>query len=100
MMIGFLKNSAGRIYQRRKLAFHLAIIIPIFLFLLGSCEKFLEPDLPNIARTDEIFVEWDEYRSAGLGLYALQQALVDQLFVLGELRADMLKLTINADASL
>lgn len=70
-----------------------------FILILG-CEKFLTPDLQNIARSDEIFKEWDEYRSAGLGLYALQQNLVDQLFVLGEVRADMLKLTQNSTAAL
>jgi len=76
------------------------VLVLFFSSWFFGCEKFLDPDLPNIARTDEIFVEWDEYRSAGLGLYALQQALVDQLFVLGEVRADMLKLTVNAPADL
>lgn len=72
----------------------------LLMFWVSSCEKFLTPDLLNIAKTDEIFEEWDEYRSAGLGLYALQQNLVDQLFVLAEVRADMLKLTQNSTAEL
>jgi len=72
----------------------------LLLLLINSCEKFLSPDLPNIARTDELFYNWDEYRTAGLGLYALQQDLVDQLFVLGEVRADMLKMTQNSTSAL
>jgi len=72
----------------------------LMMFWVTGCEKFLTPDLLNIAKTDEIFQEWDEYRSAGLGLYSLQQDLVDQLFVLGEVRADMLKLTQNSTAEL
>ena len=72
----------------------------LLIFWVSSCEKFLTPDQLNIAKTNEIFQEWDEYRSAGLGLYALQQDLVDQLFILGEVRADMLKLTQNATSEL
>lgn len=83
------------------LSINAKLIGTVFLmFALLGCEDFLTPDLDNIARTDEIFEEWDEYRSAGLGLYALQQSLVDQLFVLGEVRGDMLKLTQNSTASL
>ena len=72
----------------------------LLIFCVSACEKFLTPDQLNIAKTNEIFQEWDEYRSAGLGLYALQQDLVDQLFILGEVRADMLKLTQNATSEL
>lgn len=75
------------------------IVFFIMISMLG-CEKFLNPDLPNVAETDELFTKWDDYRSAGLGLYALQQRLVDQLFVLGEVRGDLLNLTDNANSEL
>jgi starch-binding outer membrane protein, SusD/RagB family len=47
-----------------------------------------------------MFKDWEEYRSAGLGLYALQQDLVEQLLILGELRGDLLKITENAPPEL
>ena len=46
------------------------------------------------------FNDWNEYRAAELGLYSLQQDLVTQLVVLGELRADLLNVTENADRDL
>ncbi len=98
------KNRSHRKYMVSRYNFSFrkgAIAVGLLLLILiQACEKFLSPDLPNIALTDEIFMEWDEYRSAGLGLYALQQTLVDQMFVLGEVRADMLILTENSTAAL
>jgi starch-binding outer membrane protein, SusD/RagB family len=35
-----------------------------------------------------------------MGMYGLQQQLVEQIMVLGELRADLLTITENADADL
>lgn len=89
----------------RRILFQYTIILSklgviLLIFWVTACEKFLTPDQLNIAESSEIFKEWDEYRSAGLGLYALQQDLVDQLFILGEARADMLKLTQNATSEL
>lgn len=70
------------------------------LVLLGSCENFLSPDQQLVIEEEEMYDTWYEYRAAALGMYALQQQLVDQLFVLGELRADLLKTTGNADQDL
>ncbi|MEX0980567.1 MAG: RagB/SusD family nutrient uptake outer membrane protein [Bacteroidales bacterium] len=68
--------------------------------LLNSCEKFIDPEQELILKADEIYTDWDEYRSAGLGLYALQQDLVEQILVLGELRGDLLQVTENATPEL
>lgn len=79
--------------------------ISIFLFLaalllLGSCEKFFDPPQPLIVDEGKYFNDWNEYRAAELGLYAIQQELVTQLVVLGELRGDLLTVTENADRDL
>ncbi|MCF8359765.1 MAG: RagB/SusD family nutrient uptake outer membrane protein [Prolixibacteraceae bacterium] len=79
------------------------IQITLLLFLLGafsSCEEFFNPDQEITITEDEAYTDWYEYRSAILGLYALQQNLVEQLVVLGELRGDLLTVTQNADADL
>jgi hypothetical protein len=75
----------------------LRLCMIILLFTLAGCEKFYEPDLGNAVREDEFFIDQAEYRATAMGLYALQQELVEQLIVLGELRADLL--TINSNAS-
>ena len=49
---------------------------------LTSCEKFWEPDMGLIIETEDYFKDWSEYRSAEMGLYALQQKLVDQIVIL------------------
>ena len=66
----------------------------------GSCEKFFNPDQELIVRSESFYKDWSEYRSAGMGLYALQQQLVDQIVILGELRGDLLEITENADRDL
>jgi len=77
------------------------IIVTMFIFsILISCEKFFDPDQEIGIEEKEIFKEWYEYRSAGMGLYGLQQKLVEQLMVLGELRGDLITVTNNADADL
>lgn len=57
-------------------------------------------DLYTDAYKIEVYSQLSEYRSAQMGLYLLQQKLVDQLVVLGELRADLLEVTLNADQNL
>jgi len=47
-----------------------------------------------------LFDDWYEFRAIEMGMYGLQQNLVEQLVVLGELRADMVTITPNADADL
>ena len=73
-------------------------IIVSALFLLGnltSCEDFFNPDQDNAVTEDQLYGDWYEYRSAAMGLYALQQDLIEQIVVLGELRSDLLTVTEN-----
>jgi len=69
-----------------------AIIYPIvllFIVLFGACEKFLEPDQDLILRESEVPGDEVELRSASLGLYSIQQELVEKIVILGELRSDL-----------
>jgi hypothetical protein len=72
----------------------------ISILTLSSCKDFLDPQQDLNVTQDQLFDDWYEYRSAAMGLYGLQQQLVEQLVVLGELRADLLTVTPNADADL
>ncbi len=49
---------------------------------------------------DKLFDDWYEYRAVAMGLYGIQQELVEQLVILGELRGDLLSVTENADADM
>jgi hypothetical protein len=80
--------------------FQLIIPLAAAFILLPSCEKFLNPVQELNITEDKLFNDWYEYRSVEMGLYALQQQLVEQLVVLGELRGDLLTITPNADADL
>ena len=68
--------------------------------LFPSCKKFLNPVQELKITEDRLFDDWYEYRSVEMGMYSLQQKLVEQLMVLGELRGDLLTITPNADADL
>ncbi|MDX2431098.1 MAG: RagB/SusD family nutrient uptake outer membrane protein [Bacteroides sp.] len=68
--------------------------------LLVSCEDYFNPDQGLIVDESDYFQDWNEYRAAELGLYSLQQELVAQMVVLGELRGDLLDVTENADRDL
>ncbi|HAH23447.1 MAG TPA: hypothetical protein DCL77_06785, partial [Prolixibacteraceae bacterium] len=70
------------------------------LMFLPACKDFLNPDQEVNLTQKQLFDDWYEYRSVVMGLYGLQQKLVEQLVVLGELRADLLTVTPNADADL
>lgn len=74
--------------------------ILLLIIMLVSCEKFFDPDQEIVVNEDDFFKEWSEFRSAELGLYALQQELVDQIMILGELRGDLVEITGNADRDL
>lgn len=76
------------------------ISILISLMALPSCKDFLDPNQDLNVTQDQLFDDWYEYRAASMGLYGLQQEMVEQLVVLGELRADLLTVTPNADADL
>lgn len=84
-------------------SFKSIIIIISALLLVGSmnsCDEFFNPGQDINITEDQLYNDWYEYRAADIGLYALQQDLVEQLVVLGELRADLLTVTPNADADL
>lgn len=70
------------------------------LFLATSCEKFLNPEQELNITEDKLYEDWYEYRSVEMGLYGLQQKLVEQLFILGELRGDLVNITPSASADM
>ncbi len=70
-----------------------------FLFL-NSCKEFLDPEQDINLTEDKIYDDWYEYRSVAMGMYGIQQQLVEQLLILGELRGDLLTITENADADM
>ncbi len=74
------------------------VLLPLFLF--SSCEKFFSPEQELNITEENLFDDWYEYRAIEMGLYGLQQKLVEQLVVLGELRGDLLEVTEYADADL
>ena len=78
-------------------------IIGIFLLsvvLFSSCKDFLNPEQEINITKDKLYDDWYEYRSIVMGLYGIQADLVEQLVILGELRADLMKITENADADM
>src|SRR4030042_5584992 len=77
----------------------LIIILPVMMFL-PSCEDFFDPEQQLDITDSQLFDDWYEYRSIEMGLYGLQQKLVEQLLILGELRGDLLTITQNADADM
>ena len=70
------------------------------LIFFSSCKEFLNPDQEINITEDKLYDDWYEYRAIEVGLYGIQAELVEQLVVLGELRADLMKITENADADL
>ncbi|MDX1359331.1 MAG: hypothetical protein R3232_10915, partial [Clostridia bacterium] len=78
---------------------YLGVIIVITTVCV-SCERFLNPDQDINITHEQLFDDWYEYRSIEMGLYGLQQDLVEQLMILGELRGDLLNITENADAEM
>ncbi|MCK4748458.1 MAG: RagB/SusD family nutrient uptake outer membrane protein, partial [Bacteroidales bacterium] len=70
------------------------------MLLIPSCEKFLNPEQELAITEDKLYGDWYEYRSIEMGLYGLQQNLVEQLLILGELRGDLLEITPNASADM
>lgn len=80
-----------------------AVVIGIFLgslIFFSSCKEFLNPDQEINITDDKLFDDWYEYRAIEMGLYGIQSDLVEQLLILGELRADLLKITERADADM
>lgn len=76
------------------------LMLMLSTIFMPSCKDFLNPSQDLNITEDKLFDDWYEYRSIAMGLYGLQQKLVEQLVVLGELRGDLLTITPNADADL
>lgn len=68
--------------------------------MVTSCEKFLNPVQELNITDDMLYGDWYEYRSVEMGMYGLQQKLVEQLFILGELRGDLVEVTPRANADM
>jgi len=96
MKLSMEKKSRIQWHFRRDLG----ILLLMLTALLSSCEEFFHPDQDLIIMEDDFHKNWNEYRSAEMGLYSLQQKLVEQLLVLGELRGDLLEITPYANKDL
>ena len=76
------------------------VFVFVAIMFLPSCQDFFEPEQELNITEAKLFDDWYEYRSVEMGMYGLQQKLVDQLVILGELRGDLLTITENADADM
>jgi hypothetical protein len=86
----------NKLIKYRKLS--VSILLAIVLF--SSCKKLYDTNQELHPTESQLYTDWNDYRAAAMGLYALQQKLVEQLLVLGELRGDLLQITPNADADM
>jgi starch-binding outer membrane protein, SusD/RagB family len=84
--------------MKRSVKYSILFLITILVF--SSCKEFLNPPQELDLTEDQLFKDWAEYRSVEMGMYGLQQQLVEQLMVLGELRGDLMTVTPNAEADL
>jgi hypothetical protein len=80
----------------KKILLHILIL---FVVTTG-CQDFLNPDQGLALPESQVPKDEVELRSISLGLYSLQQDLVEQIVMLGELRADLLVVTKNTDPDL
>lgn len=80
--------------------FGMVVCLTFMTVVFYSCEDFFDPAQELVRGEGEVFSDWDEYRSVEMGLYSLQQNLVDQMVVLGELRGDLLEVTDFASQDL
>lgn len=72
------------------------IYLFFFFVLVTACSDFLSNAQEQVVSSEELFQNKDDFRSVQRGLYILQQDLIEQLIVLGELRADLMTVTENA----
>lgn len=76
------------------------LYVLILLAVTTACDDFLNPKQGLVMPEGDVPQDEVELRSMSLGLYSLQQELVEQIVILGELRGDLLTVTDNADADL
>ncbi|MDC0584370.1 RagB/SusD family nutrient uptake outer membrane protein [Bacteroidales bacterium] len=91
-----MKIMDNKINVNIKIVFTVVFI----LFTASSCKKFFEPTQTLVIAAEDYFENMEEVQSAVFGLYALQQEVVDQLLVLGEVRGDLVTVTDNAPGDL
>ncbi len=86
----------------RKVRKYIALVgmVAAMLILVTSCKEFLSPQQELNITEDMLFDDWYEYRAVAMGMYGLQQNLAEQLFILGELRGDLVKTTESATADM
>ncbi|MCF8378954.1 MAG: RagB/SusD family nutrient uptake outer membrane protein [Bacteroidales bacterium] len=83
-----------------KLNTSLGILLLIIGLLQTSCEKFFDPGVSNALPANNAFSDVLASRASVNGLYALSQDIMNSYVILGELRADMLKITADANQDL
>ena len=76
------------------------LVFLFFVFILSACDDFFNPVQKLSITEEQLFDEFYEYRSVEMGLYGLQQQLIEQIIILGDLRSDLLSITSSADADL
>ena len=81
-----------------KFSFYIAILSVSMLLI--SCQDFFNPNPEVVINEKDFFKTFEDFRTAEMGLYALQQEMVEELVIMGELRADLLEVTENADPDL
>lgn len=86
--------------MNRIIRYTIAAMAIVSIMVLPSCEDFLDPKQELNITEDHLFQDWYEYRAVEMGLYGLQQKLVEQLVILGELRGDLMTITEHADADM
>lgn len=107
-----MKHIAKYTKERKGIRYYRLIVLfkPVLLFsilgialaclMLSSCEDFFDPNQELIREEKDLYKNWTEYRAIEMGMYSNMQNLVEQIVVLGELRADLLKITEFADEDL
>lgn len=86
------------IFTMKRLRKYIILFVPLLIFT--SCKDFFDPDQKLKITEDNLYIDWYEYRSVAMGMYSVQQELVEQMFILGELRGDLVTVTENADADM
>ena len=72
----------------------------IFAFIMLSCEKMLDLPSNSLLPEEKAYVDEFSARSAVMGVYSSLQDVAQQLIILGELQADLMTVTENADNDL
>ena len=74
----------------------LLLILPI-LFVMASCEDFIEIDQPDVVEQDQNFEDLQTVRSSIMGIYSVFAGTVESQFLAGEVRADLVNATPGAN---